>query len=194
MQGHGLGEFLHQPAEFADFRRQRVALRARPPGRILIVDRIHPSADFGHLAGEIQKFIDSGYNLKVVFKELVKTPYYRAYNAKDLDEARELELAQLGTGRLLIPEQLHRKVEAVTGQPWRTREGDGGTDLLLDADAYRIFYGGIDSDTVVQRITDPNGIMANVAKRMSNEIACWTTAADFTREPGDRNLPPPKRL
>jgi hypothetical protein len=136
----------------------------------------------------VQKFIDSEYNLKVVVKELVKTPYYRAYNAKGLDEARELELAQLGTGRLLIPEQLHRKVEAVTGQPWRFRDSD--SDLLLDVDAYRIFYGGIDSDTVVQRITEPNGIMANVAKRMSNEIACWTTAMDFTREPGDRSLFP----
>ncbi|HET6582685.1 MAG TPA: DUF1592 domain-containing protein [Nannocystaceae bacterium] len=135
----------------------------------------------------VQKFIDSGYNLKVIVKELVKTPYYRAYNASGLDESRTLELAQLGTGRLLIPEQLHRKIEAVTGQPWRSQDQP---DYLLDMDRYRIFYGGIDSDTVVERITEPNGIMANVAKRMSNEIACWTTAIDFTRDPGDRNLFP----
>ncbi|MBX7079937.1 MAG: DUF1592 domain-containing protein [Nannocystaceae bacterium] len=135
-----------------------------------------------------QKFIDSNYNLKTVVKEIVKTPYYRAYNATGLDETRELELAKLGTGRLLIPEQLHRKIEAVTGQPWRV--GVDGTDVLLDLDEYRIFYGGIDSDTVVERITTPNGIMANVAKRMGNEISCWTTAADFTRAPGDRRLFP----
>jgi Protein of unknown function (DUF1592) len=134
------------------------------------------------------KFIDGNYNLKTVVKEVVKTPYYRAYNAEGLDETRELELAQLGTGRLLTPEQLHRKIEAVTGQPWRV--GVDGTDLLLSLDEYRIFYGGIDSDSVTERITDPNGIMANVAKRMSNEIACWTTAADFTRAPGDRSLFP----
>ncbi len=134
------------------------------------------------------KFIDSNYNLKVVVKELVKTPYYRAVNASGLDETRELELSSLGTGRLLIPEQLHRKIEAVTGQPWRvTAEG---SDVLLDFNEYRIFYGGIDSDTITERITEPNGIMANVAKRMGNEIACWTTAADFTREPGDRSLFP----
>ncbi len=134
------------------------------------------------------KFIDSNYNLKTVIKELVKTPYYRAVNASGLDETRELELAQLGTGRLLIPEQLHRKIEAVTGQPWRV--GVDGEDLLLSFDEYRIFYGGIDSDTITERITEPNGIMANVAKRMGNEIACWTTAADFTRAPGDRSLFP----
>jgi hypothetical protein len=134
------------------------------------------------------KFIEGGFNLKIIVKELVKTPYYRAVNATGLDESRELELAQLGTGRLLIPEQLHRKIEAVTGQPWRV--GVDGTDLLLSMDEYRIFYGGIDSDTIVERITEPNGIMANVAKRMGNEIACWTTAADFTLEPGDRSLFP----
>jgi len=138
----------------------------------------------------VTKFIDGNYNLKIIFKELVKSPYYRAYNAEGLDESRELELAQVGTGRLLVPEQLHRKVEAVTGQPWRAGKMVDGSDLLLDMDAYRIFYGGIDSDTVVERITDPNGIMANVAKRMSNEIACWTTAADFTKEPGNRSLFP----
>ncbi len=138
--------------------------------------------------GVAQKFIDGNYDLKTVIKELVKTPYYRAYNATGLDESRELELAQLGTGRLLTPEQLNRKIEAVTGQPWRN--GVEGTDLLLDFDEYRIFYGGIDSDTVVERITEPNGIIANVAKRMGNEIACWSTAADFTRAPGDRSLFP----
>jgi hypothetical protein len=136
----------------------------------------------------VQAFIDSDYNLKTVVKELVKTPYYRAYNATGLDEVRELELAQLGTGRLLIPEQLHRKIEAVTGQPWRPNAES--SDFLLDFGQYRIFYGGIDSDTVVERITEPNGIMANVAKRMSNEIACATTAMDFTRDPGNRNLFP----
>ncbi|MBK6923509.1 MAG: DUF1592 domain-containing protein [Deltaproteobacteria bacterium] len=138
--------------------------------------------------GIAQKFIDSNYNLKTVVKELVKTPYYRAYNAEGLDETRETELSKLGTGRLLIPEQLNRKIEAVTGQPWRVSAED--TDLLLDDDQYKIFYGGIDSDTVVERITTPNGIIANTAKRMGNEIACWSTAADFTRAPGDRRLFP----
>lgn len=140
---------------------------------------------FGEIA---TKFRESGSNLKTIIKEVVKTPYYRAVNATGLDESRELELAQLGTGRLLIPEQLHRKIEAVTGQPWRV--GVDGSDLLLDFDEYRIFYGGIDSDTITERITEPNGIMTNVAKRMGNEIACWTTAADFTRAPGDRSLFP----
>ncbi len=140
--------------------------------------------------GISEKFVESNYNLKTIVKEIVKTPYYRAYNAAGLDETRKVELSNLGTGRLLTPEQLNRKIEAVTGLPWRDGGSPDGNELLVDMDQYRIFYGGIDSDTVVERITEPNGIMANVAKRMANEIACWSTAADFTREAGDRNLFP----
>lgn len=140
---------------------------------------------FGEIAN---KFRDSDYDLRVVIKEIVKTPYYRAANAEPLDETRALELAEVGTGRLLTPEQLHRKIQAVTGYPWR-RDADSD-DYLLDLDWYRIFYGGIDSDTVVTRITEPNGIMANVAARMANEVSCWTTARDFVLPPAERRLFP----
>ncbi len=140
---------------------------------------------FGEIA---QAFRDSDYDLRTVIKAIVKTPYYRAANAESLDEVRSLELAEVGTGRLLTPEQLHRKIEAVTGYPWR-RNADGD-DYLLDLDWFRIFYGGIDSDTVTTRITEPNGIMANVAARMANEMSCWTTARDFVLPPAERRMFP----
>lgn len=135
------------------------------------------------------KFVESNYNLKVVIKELVKSPYYRAANAYDLDESRALELKDVGTGRLLTPEQLHRKIEAITGQPWRVRNDNGGGDNYL-LSQYRIFYGGIDSDSIVTRVTEPNGIMANTAARMANEMACWATAQDFALDPSERKLFP----
>lgn len=157
------------------------------------------AADFAHasrafdvqqeiFAGISERFIEDDYNLKTLVKEVVKTPYYRAVNAVELDEDRVLELAEIGTGRLLTPEQLDRKIEAVTGFKWRRNVN--ADDYLLDFDEYRIFYGGIDSDTVVERITEPNGIMANVADRMANEVACWTTAQDFLRQPTERMLFP----
>lgn len=133
------------------------------------------------------KFVESNYNLKTVIKEIIKSPYYRAANAYDLDESRELELKDVGTGRLLTPEQLDRKIEAITGRSWSTNDGER---YLLSMGQYRIFYGGIDSDTVVSRVTEPNGIMANTAARMSNEIACWATASDFVMDPADRKLFP----
>jgi hypothetical protein len=86
------------------------------------------------------------------------------------------------------PEQLNRKIEAVTGYPWR--QGNGGQDYLTNGNEYRIFYGGIDSNSIVQRITDPNGIMANIALRMANEMSCLATARDFAHDPSDRLLFP----
>jgi hypothetical protein len=134
------------------------------------------------------KFVEDGYNLKTVVKEIVKTPYYRAYDAEGLDEARQLELADLGTGRLLIPEQLNRKLVAVTGYPWRPNID--AEDYLTDLNQYRIYYGGIDSDDVVERMTAPNGIMANVAKRMANEMSCLAVPQDFGKPPDDRVMFP----
>ncbi|MEM7154750.1 MAG: DUF1592 domain-containing protein [Myxococcota bacterium] len=132
------------------------------------------------------KFVEDDYNLKTVVKEIIKSPYYRAHNAEDLTPERAAELSDVGTGRLLTPEQLHRKIEAMTGQPWR----NGGTDLLLTDAEYLIFYGGINSDDVTERITEPNGIMANVASRMANEMACWTVAGDFAKDPSERAMFP----
>lgn len=141
------------------------------------------------IKGIAKKFAANGYNLKVVFKEIIKTDYFRAENVRgELEESRALELKDLGTARYLPPEQLNEKIEAVTGYPWRANPPD--QDLLLNENEYRIFYGGIDSDSIVTRITEPNGIMANIALRMANEMACVSTARDFSKDPSDRLLFP----
>ncbi len=140
------------------------------------------------LAEIASKFRDNSYNLKTVIKELVKSPYFRARNTSETSEDRLMELADVGTAKFLTPEQLHRKIEAVTGYPWRN--GVNGVDYLLSGNEYRIFYGGIDSNSITERIDEPNGLMANIAARMSNEMGCWATARDFSKAPADRLLFP----
>ena len=54
----------------------------------------------------------------------------------------------------------------------------------------RICYGGMDHDDVTARITDPNGLMAAVAERMSVEMSCIAVPVDFSREPADRRIYP----
>jgi hypothetical protein len=140
-----------------------------------------------------QRFVDSSYNLKTVVKEIIKSPYYRAYNAVGLDRSRELELAEVGMGRLLIPEQLNRKIVAATGYPWGQPPSDDfeGRELLTDMDnGYLLLYGGIDSVDTVERITEPNGIMANVVKRMANEMSCTAVPQDFAKPSAERRLFP----
>lgn len=134
-----------------------------------------------------QKFIDTNYNLKTVFKELIKSPYFRAKDHTSDDAEKLAEVGELGTGRLLTPELLDDKIVAVTGQRWA--DGDGNP-YMLQEDWYMILYGGIDSDDVTKRIDEPNGIMSGIQYRMANEMACRTTARDFTQTPEKRRYFP----
>jgi hypothetical protein len=134
-----------------------------------------------------QGFVTSGYELRFIVKEIVKTHYFRATSTtEDLDEQRYMELADMGTARLLSPEGLHRRLEATLGVGWKR----GAANVLLDGNYFKFFYGGIDSVSVTDRLTEMNGVMANVVDRMSNEMACTMTAFDFTRPPEERVLFP----
>lgn len=136
-------------------------------------------------------FVAGGYDLRSIIKELVKTHYFRATTTSgDLDPQRFMELADMGTARLLPPEALHRRLEATLGVGWKKN----GTDALLSGDYFKFFYGGIDSVSVTDRLTDMNGVMANVADRMANEMACTMTAFDFTRPREERVLFPEVEL
>lgn len=136
------------------------------------------------------KFVESDHDFRVVVKEIVRSPYFRAshFEGEELGEDRYWELANVVTAEYLTPEALNRKITAITGYPWVESPDDD--NYLLDFDEYRIFYGGIDSDTITTRITSPNGIMSNVADRMSNEVACWNTARDFVESAANRRLFP----
>jgi hypothetical protein len=133
-------------------------------------------------------FVASGHDLRVVVSGIVTSPYFRAKNAMGLSPERLAEVKDLGTARFMIPEQMNRKLKAVLGYPWRWEVDDG--DLLLSTNQYRILYGGTDSDSVTQRVVEPNGIMANIADRMANEMSCWTVARDFFLPQDERILFP----
>jgi hypothetical protein len=84
---------------------------------------------------------------------------------------------------------LNRKIPAVLGLHWRKQyDWDQQRDLL--SEDYNLIYGGINSDSVTSRLSVPNGIVASVAARMSNELACHATSWDFTKSAKDRRLFP----
>jgi hypothetical protein len=133
-----------------------------------------------------QRFIDSNHNFKLLVREIILSPYFRAKNSAPMTAEMEMELSTFGTARLLTPEHLSRKIQATTGVRWRQRPGR--PDYLRDQ--YRIFYGGIDSDLVTQRVTAPNGVMASLAQRMAYEVACSAVPYDFSKSPNERVLFP----
>ncbi|AKU92006.1 DUF1588 domain-containing protein [Vulgatibacter incomptus] len=130
-------------------------------------------------------FTRENQNFKGVVKRLVMSPWFRAYNVM---AGKEEAFDDVGTARFLGPEQLNAKIWATTGFPWRVW-GDT-PDYLTDRNQYLIFYGGIDSEAVTDRISAPNGVMANVAQRMANEVACWFVPWDLTAPAHERKLLP----
>jgi hypothetical protein len=134
-------------------------------------------------------FQNASFDLKVVVKAIVNSAYYRGVAPPAKVAASPALLRDIGTGRLLTPEMLSRQIVATTGVHWRwpwtwTAPGDW---LLND---YDLLYGGIDSDTVTQRITTPNGVMSAVAQRMANEMSCSITGFDFSKPKASRTLFP----
>jgi hypothetical protein len=133
----------------------------------------------------------SKFNAKVVVKAVVKSPYFRAAAGTNPSTT---QLTDIGTGRLLHPEMLNRKIHAITGAWWGDVDGDTGYHSdRLDRETYQnyfILYGGMDSDSVISHIKQPNGSIAAVATRMANEMSCGLTAYDFTRPADQRRFFP----
>lgn len=130
------------------------------------------------------RLAEGDFNLKTAFKALVLSDFYRVDGLATVAEhpRRRVELDDIGLVRLLTPEQLERKIEAVFGQPWgRLNDRESRLGIL---------YGGIDSKTVTERMTTPSGAMGAIQRIMSNDVACQNVALDFTRDPSERRLFP----
>ncbi len=136
-----------------------------------------------------KRFAEENYNLKTVVRMLIQTPYVRAKNAH-IEPTEEQPLSELGGIRLLTPEQLHRKISAVLGMPWSRPVSDDVRDILISLNEFRVFYGGLDFETVTTRLTQPNGLMVNIIERMANELSCIGVSQDFTKPREQRLLFP----
>ena len=130
------------------------------------------------------------FNAKVVVKQIIKSPYFRAAAGTNPSTT---QLTDIGTGHLLPPEMLNRKIHAITGAWWGDYNDDGTHNDRLSRETYQnyfILYGGMDSDSVISHIKQPNGTVAAVATRMANEMSCGLTAFDFTRSADQRRFFP----
>jgi cytochrome c5 len=138
-------------------------------------------------------FAADGMNLKNLLVEMAMTPWFRAagVNESSLDpiEAEAHSLANLGSERLLSPEQLARKTSSLTGFTWqndydfnrdRRRSGLGNN--------YQLYYGGIDAAGITKRATDMTALMSTVAMTHASESSCPIVLREFALNDGDRAL------
>jgi hypothetical protein len=135
------------------------------------------------LTGLADDFKSSEYDYRVLVRGVVLSHFYRAVGNKDADSST---LAYAGSKRLHSPTQLNRKILQVTGFPWRTNYRS--KDHL--SDRYKMLYGGIDSDSVTERLVEPNGIIANIGLRMATELACVAVSNDFVIQKDQRRIFP----
>jgi len=153
-------------------------------------------AESVHLDEVKAAFAADNQNLKTLIKEIILSPYWQAEGLED--EGFALVHEETGAARLLPPEQLHRRIEALLGFQWRSaldfyyisKNLDGQARLLDDNSFYQQIYGGIDSFVITERLTEPNGLMVAVQERMANELACYATPNDFLAPAEQRLLFP----
>ena len=181
----GFGKGCYQNSDCAEFGPESICLGGKEYYTTNLSVYLQQDQYFKTIAQVFQQ----NENLKTVVLALLKSPYFRAKtvqsNLEQLqaqpgfsEEAHKISLRQVGTSRLLTPEQLERKIASITGNAWVDFE-TGDSKLLGE---YRIFYGGIDFASDKQRITEMNGTMANIAERMAIEVACKSVPSDFMKE------------
>lgn len=130
-------------------------------------------------------------NAKQMMADIIMSPWFRATKSLEvIDEARQIELSNLGVNALLTPESLERKTQYLTGNVWGYYENDwlakGRFSNL--GDRFRVYYGGIDSVGITERAREINALMSNVTQAHALELSCSTTIKEFTGQQDDREI------
>ncbi len=136
------------------------------------------------------------YNVKDLLAELALSQWFRAESVTTADPVRLVALRDAGVARLLTPEELVAKTEALTGYVWGRRLQKpfeiGETRSRLHNpqgfSGYQLLYGGIDSDGIIERSGNMNATMAAVAQSHAVEVSCPIVRREFFYWPEEERL------
>jgi hypothetical protein len=120
------------------------------------------------------QFVASNFNFKLLVKDIILSDYFMARNLAPGEDPSSY--ADVGAGRLITPEEINRKITAITGVNYEWRGPNSNSGLL---GRHRLLYGGIDSDEVTTRTTEPTSLIDSIQERISNQVACERVAADL---------------
>ncbi|MXY70634.1 MAG: hypothetical protein F4Y47_19055 [Acidobacteriia bacterium] len=120
------------------------------------------------------------YNAKDLLAEIALSPWFRAESVTGDDETRMAALRDAGVARLLTPEELVAKTDAITGYVWGRRfqlpfgfeEPRSKLHSPSAFSGYQLLYGGIDSNGITERTGDMTALMASVAQSHAVEVSC----------------------
>ncbi len=121
-------------------------------------------------------------NLKNLLTDMLMSPWFRAEATDRTDKIDTMLLADVGTEKLLTPERLQRKTQALTGFNWGSSRAPAGIatpDKTALGDDYRGLYGGIDSFAVTKRTRDMTPMISAVAQSHALESSCPIVLKEF---------------
>jgi hypothetical protein len=130
------------------------------------------------------------YNGRELIIELMASPWFRVNGA---DGNQNPQLAEIGTRRLLTPEELDLKFYNLAGYYWGWSpddfsEWDYHARAAKLSREYKVLYGGIDSRNVTQRASTTTAMMFNIAEKMALDTACELVAREFEKGPEQRRM------
>jgi len=145
------------------------------------------------LGAAFAKGINGGkpYNLKDLLVEIMMSPRFRAKSSLEL-EGVALNTSDLGSRRLLTPEEMEAKSKSLLG--WKWGQNDNPNPWQYDQewtqleDRFKLYYGGIDSNGIKDRQRQLTALMSNVAEKQALEMACPAVVLDFDKPDGERKL------
>lgn len=145
------------------------------------------------IAAMAGRFVQSGLSVKALLADLVMSSWYRAEKL-DGSQVTALQgsaraLASVSGEKLLTPEQLGRKTDALTGFNWNAQMvAATGAELSGLENDYNTFYGGIDGFALKTRARALTPMMSNVAAAHALESSCPIILGEFIRPDAERLL------
>jgi hypothetical protein len=122
------------------------------------------------------EFREANFNLKVLFRSLIASKFYRADGLEEPveDPVRLAELESLGLNALVTPEQLFRRVLAIFGGrlPIDRNDPDQYASTYL-------LYGGINFASVTERAVTPNGAIGGMMRLHAHHLSCRVAMREF---------------
>ena len=116
-------------------------------------------------------------NIKDLLVDMAASKLFRAKSISEVITSFEKAvLGQFGMNRLLTPEQLNRKLSALTGNTWIESAYYPDPKLL---NTFKLPYGGQDSEEFTERNKSINSLMGSMMARMSIETVCTMVVDDF---------------
>ena len=119
-------------------------------------------------------FVASGLNFKTLIRDVLLSDYFLAQNLAPSENPNNYD--SIGAGRLLTPEELDRRITAVTGGSYEWRGPNSNSGLR---GGHYLLYGGIDSDEITTRATSPTSFFPGVQRRIANQVSCERVADDL---------------